>query len=302
MEGRTGCSLTIVRDRRLRAELALLAICALAAALLGSCTAVGRGPSESPGQGHGQAVRLTGSVIQIRPDEGTRRLRAAVTNGGTEAVTLATATLAWDGFEPNPVTLDQPLPPGETAGFVLEYGNPRCRTAPSERPRLLVGTDRGDVPIALHLQDPTLLERLHRRECGLARLGETVAVRLDLDNGTVQRGGEEYLPGAVVLRRRPGSSVPVTLVDLGGTVLFDFVPAERGRLPVVLPPGDNELRFPVLIGSAHRCDGHALGQASQPFLFAVYAGLHQARVQRLIMATSPGEQATLRGLLRRDCR
>ena len=300
-----GRLLTLVRGHRVRAALVRIACCALVAALMGSCTAADSGRPKAPGQAHGEAVRLTGSVIQIRPDEGTRRLRAAVTNGGTESVTLTTASLAWAGFEPNPMALDdEPLPPGETAGLVLEYGDPRCRTAPSARPRLLIGTDRGEVPIALRLQDPTLLERLHQRECGLARLGRTVAVRLDLDTGTVQHGvpREEYLPGAVVLRRRPGSSAPVTLVDLGGTVLFDFVPAERGGLPVVLPSGDNELRLPVLIGSAHRCDGHALGQASQPFLFAVYAGLHQAPVQRLIMATSPGEQAALRGILRRDCR
>ena len=61
------------------------------------------------------------------------------------------------------------------------------------------------------------------------------------------------------------------------------------------------LAFPVLMGSAHRCDPHALGQSSQTFLISAYVRLGTDPVQRVVLPLSTAERNRLTGILDRDC-
>ena len=106
----------------------------------------------------------------------------------------------------------------------------------------------------------------------------------------------------LVIRHRPGSTSPLTLVDLGGSVLLDLVPRAGGRaLPARLPGNRARLDLPVLFGSAHRCDAHALSQSSQTFLVSAYVRLPGRATQRQILTLRAPDRSRLFGVIRRDC-
>jgi hypothetical protein len=156
--------------------------------------------------------------------------------------------------------------------------------------------------LPLRVEDPGLLRRLRAKACAAQRLDAVAGVTLRLEPRTVRVGRAEYVPGAVLLRRRPGATGVVRLVDLGGSVLLDLVP--RGgpsALPGRLGPGSAETAFPVLLGSAHRCDAHARGQSSQTFLISAYVSLDDTPTQRVVLPLSRAERDRLLGVIDRDC-
>ena len=273
---------------------ALPLLCALVAA----CTASDRQQSPASDQ-----PALDASITQFRHDEGTRNLRAGVTNMGSAAVTVTRATLSWSGFAPTSVELEPwTLEPGRTAGFTLQYGAARCESEPTDRPRLDVVVDGREHWLPLTVEDPELLERLYANECAEQRLDATGTVSLRLADAPVERAGEEYLPGDVLIRRKPGSTDRLTVVDVGGSVLLRLTPKETGALPTHLDADQRSLRVPVLVGSAHRCDAHALGNSSQTFLLSVYVRRGQDPVHRVITVPDRGSKALLTELIARDCR
>lgn len=269
----------------------------LACALLASCSTA-KQPLTPP------APDLDASITQFRHQEGTRALRAGVTNVGDTTVTVTRATLDWAGFEPTSVDIDGwVLEPDRTAGFTMRYGDARCDSEPTERPRLEVVVDGVERRLPLKVEDPQLLDRLYLKECAGQLLGAAASVSLELAGSTIVGRGEEYPPGTVVLRRTARSDDRVTVVDLGGSVLLHLDPREgAGALPARLERGRDTLRVPVLVGSVHRCDPHALGNSQQTFLLSVYVRLGGDPVQRVITVPDKRSKATLNRLIRRDCR
>ena len=55
------------------------------------------------------------------------------------------------------------------------------------------------------------------------------------------------------------------------------------------------------MGSAHRCDPHALGQSSQTFLVSAYVRLEGRPTQRVVLPLSTAERGRLTAVLNRDC-
>ena len=277
--------------------LSRLCAVALACALLASCSTTEERQPAPP------APDLEASITQFRHQEGTRDLRAGVTNVGATTVTVTRATLDWAGFEPTSVEVDDwVLDPGGTAAFTMRYGDARCDDEPTEPPRLDVVVDGVERLLLLKVEDPRLLDRLHLKECARQRLDAAASVSMELAGSTIMRGGEEYLPGTVVLRRTAGSDDTVTVVDLGGSVLLHVDPREgRPALPARLEPGRDTVRLPVLVGSVGRCDGHALGNSQQTFLLSVYVRLDSDPAQRVITVPDKQSKATLNALIRRDC-
>ena len=73
------------------------------------------------------ALRLVASVAQFRFDEGTRNLKAGVTNDSDEDIRVSQATIAWDGFAfPTVPVAGGVVHPGQTAAFSIAYGAPEC--------------------------------------------------------------------------------------------------------------------------------------------------------------------------------
>ena len=76
---------------RARSLLLALAVCSLAGAGCSSPSTPKPAPTPTP-------LRLVASVAQFRFDEGTRTLKAGVTNDSGEDIRVSQATIAWDGF------------------------------------------------------------------------------------------------------------------------------------------------------------------------------------------------------------
>ncbi len=266
--------------------------------LLAGCTA---GPTAHAPP---RARHLDASVTQFRFDEGTRNLKAGVTNNGSGDIRVTRATIRWGGLAFPTVSLpDEAIHPGQTAAFTIAYGAPRCTRPRPGRPVLMAVVDDQSRHLPLRVEDPRLLDRLRVKACAQRRLAREVTVRLQMARRTQRIRGEEYLPGDLVLTHRPGSRSRVTLVDLGGSVLLDLVPRSGpATLPTRLAPGRARRDVPVLFGSAHRCDAHALSQSSQTFLVSAYVRLPGRSTQRLILPLESHDKDRLFGVVRRDCR
>ena len=232
------------------------------------------GSPARPGPRSAAPLRLDASGAQFRFDEGTRRLKAGVVNDGDGAVRVTKATIAWDGLAFPTVPLsDSPVPPGQAAAFTIAYGAPQCGRPPAGQPVLQAVVDGRSRRLPLRVEDPGLLRRLRAKACAQQRLDGQVRVDLRPADHTRRVGGEEYLPADLVLRRRPGAHTAVTLVDLGGSVLIDLTPrAGRRALPFRMAGDRARLSIPLLLGSAHRCDAHALGRARRPTCSAPTSG------------------------------
>lgn len=286
-----------------RMRLARGCVCVLVATLMSACTSgtatpPAAVPTEVP------VSRLVASVTQFRSDEGTRRLKAGVTNNSGRDVRVTRATIAWPGLAFPSVRLSQdPVHPTQSAAFPIRYGTPRCTPGTTDRPPVLAAViDGRSFRLPLRVEDPGLLVRLHTKACAQQRLARVADVRLRLATRTEEVAGEEYLPGELVLRRRADPAGGVRLVDLGGSVLIGLVPREgRRALPEVLAPGAPQAVLPVLLGSVHRCDPHSLGQSSQTFLISAYIRVGRSPTLRVVLPLSTAERARLSGVIRRDC-
>ncbi|MGN6130745.1 MAG: hypothetical protein ACTHOK_10440, partial [Nocardioidaceae bacterium] len=123
-------------------------------------------------------ARLIASVTQFRPDEGTNRLHAGVTNHGPGTVSVSGARVVWAGFAWPAVRVPPaPVPAGQTAAFVVRYGAPRCTGRPG-RPYLLATVDGVARRLPLHVDLPGLLGRLRRDGCAGRRLAQAAGVSL----------------------------------------------------------------------------------------------------------------------------
>ena len=284
------------RARSLLAPALLAAVVACSAACSGDPGPEAATPTPAP-------LRLVASVAQFRFDEGTHRLKAGVTNHSDREIRVSQATIVWDGlaFPTVPVTGGEVLP-GQTAAFTISYGAPQCSQPPATEPVLVAVVDGRTTRLPLRVEDPQLLDRLHAKACAAQRLGDEASVDLRVATATETLAGEEYLPADLVLRHRPGATARVRLVDLGGSVLLTLTPRSGGPARAELAPGQEVLSYPVLFGSAHRCDAHALGQSSQTFLVSAYVRLDGQPTQRVILPLSTAERNRLMAVVHRDCR
>lgn len=280
----------------------LVAATSVLVAFTTACSSTSVPPSPPP------LPALAVSLSQPRWDEGTRNLHVAVINDSSAPITVTSATIQSAGFAREVVEVDEgAVEPGDFAGFLLPYGDPLCETGEVVLPvSMEVVVDGGTRLLALHQDDADLLLRLHEQECKQQRLDAVVTVTLDMQPQPIVRHGEAYLPGNLVLRRPPAAkeSAPVTVVSFRGSVLLSLAPdprRPRGILPVTLEPSVPQVRVPVLVGSEHRCDAHALTNSSQTFLLSSFVRLAANPAQRVIVTPDASTRKRLARIIDRDC-
>jgi hypothetical protein len=287
-------NVTVKRGAR---AVATLLLCA-GGALPAGCTSSADQP---PGGATGHPLQLDASVAQFRFSEGTRDLSAGITNMGDRTIRVSAATISWEGFAfptvpiPDPETL-----PGNTAAFTIAYGAPRCDRPPQGRPTMVAVIDGRNRTLPLRVEDPHLLDRLHAKACAAARLDRAAAVSLHWGRRPVHVDGELWLPGTLEVAHHPGQP-QVTVVDLGGSVLLDLRTHAKGLLPISTADHRVGRGIPVLIGSTHRCDAHALGQSSQTFLISAYVRVQGSPTQRVILLPDKADTARIQAVIDRVC-
>ncbi len=234
---------------------------------------------------------LSTTVLQYRPDEGTRRISIEVTNVDESQVRVVGVTLHTSAFQPLPATpKDTVFAPGQTIALATTYGDPRCRADDTTTDAVAVmtlsqptGTMTTDVPVSEAGQ--AWLSRLHRSECQQAALDAVVDVELPQAWRRVVVDGYPYLRGALTLRRTPDApaAAAVTVTATRGSVLLDLRPVRPGRPVGELAPGQAVETIPVLLGSSQRCDAHALGGSTQTFLLSAFVRRQGEPQQRVVL-------------------
>ncbi len=261
-------------------------------------------PAGTDGTLSGTQVQLSGTLVQYRPDVGSRRLAVQLTSRGPEPVRLLGVRLRSPALTRLPPTAkDTTYVQGQTIDLSTRYGTPRCRQSVSGgdvsvRAEVLVreGESTELVPVAIDRRGHALVRRLVRGECALVELGRSVQVRYVAGfRRGVDPGGQAVLRGTVLFRRppaaRPGPLITVPSID--GSVLVDFRAAGRpgpaGPLVRMLP-ATGSVRLPVELASTGRCDPHTRGESKQTFLLSVYVRLGAAPLQHLTLEPDGGTQ------------
>lgn len=278
--------------------LGLAGLVAMVGPVSGCASSRGASSGKHPGD---RLAGISASATQTRFDESTGSLRAGVTNNSHHPITVTRARVLWAGFTwPSESLTPEAVPPGQTTAFLVQPGPARCNTAPSA-PKLTAVIDGVSVTLPLHIDLPGLLARLRKAACEQQALDKVARVSLRITRAKVQVHGTPYLLSYVDVRRIPGARARVTVVDVLGSVTFDLFPRSAKDLPATLPSEAVEQRTPVLVGPTRRCDAHARGQASQPFLFAIFTRVEGGAVHRVITVPDPEDQKRLLALVDELC-
>lgn len=285
---------------------AALALLALLAASACSTRPSGPRPGAPDSTALSAPVRMQGTLLQYRPDEGTNRLEVELTNEGSDPVTVSSIQIRWAGVRNTPVTPKRTTyAAGQTIDLTTTYGVAVCDVTTPAEPVRAVATfvGGGTTELTLDRHGTTMLRQFRSRDCALERLHQTATVSLGTSFTPVRIDGESYLSGSVAVTRRLGQSTPVTVVDLTGSVLLTFTSPPSKPLPLTLAADQRQLDVPVLIGSTFRCDDHGRSQSTQTFLLSAYLRLGSDHAQeRVVLVPEPGVQAQAQDLMATACR
>ncbi|WP_026922518.1 hypothetical protein [Glycomyces arizonensis] len=216
----------------------------------------------------------------------------AVTNHGPAPVRVLGVELLSDSFAPlGPQPFDATVPPSANPRDLLtDYGAARCphgvdSTAAPSSVVLDVATDDGAVhEVAAELPHPNgTLDRLLKEACTAQFLTRTVEVEL----GELTPAEDGTLDGTLIARPVGGAAVEVT--EVRGSVLFDITAAE-------LPGRTVGLHF-----DAHRCEGHAVGDAKQPFAFTAWIAVDGAEPAAAPIPVGEAHRRALYAMLDERC-
>ena len=153
-------------------------------------------------------------------------------------------------------------------------------------------------------EDPRLLDRLHAKACAAQRLDRGRDRRTcGSATATERLRGEEYLPGDLVIRHRPGSTARCGWSTSAGACCSTSCPGPgAARCRAELRAGrDGAARSRCCSARRTAATPHARGQSSQTFLISAYVRLGTDPVQRVVLPLSTEERDRLNGILDRDC-
>ncbi|MQM25092.1 hypothetical protein [Glycomyces albidus] len=195
----------------------------------------------------------------------------AVTNHGDAPVRVVGVELVTESFAPMGVQeFDAHVPPSVNPRDLLTvYGAARCpdgvdSTAQPASVVLDVETEDGAAhQVVAELSYPNgTLDRLLREACA----AEAIAASTAIDLGALTEAPDGTLEGGLTLRPLEGAAIGAT--DVRGSVLFTVESPPLATGPLAGAAGE-PLVVPLAF-DAFRCEGHAVGDAKQPFGFTVW--------------------------------
>jgi hypothetical protein len=228
----------------------------------------------------------------------------AVTNTGSEPIRVERLQLTMPGYAAGPqVPKDSPIPPGLTVNLSTAYGEVRCAGDASSAAgraavRLRVRIDGGpSTDVSLTPRDPDgLLERIHARECLAERLGEAVEVRFGQRWRQAGRGEDVRLHGHLEVRLVDDERTSFALTQVGGTVIYRLAPDGPVAEPLTLVDATRPRASVPVVVSVARCDGHARGEAKQPYAFQVWLAEPGGPEQPMTVPVTAADRAALRAV------
>jgi hypothetical protein len=237
------------------------------------------------------------SLIQPRYLQTRRMIAVSLRNDGNTPVRFAQFQLDAPLFSRVPPTLrDTTLEPGAQLDIPINYGEAQCDASPDGDTAVITslrtgGGDLQEVRLPLPAPD-SLLQRLHGTECGQLAIKEAV----DIDFGPNWERHGTAARGALLLRRQ-GSNQPITVVDVGGTVIFTVRPVSPSDAPLFrLDPDTERGDIPIEV-TASRCDSHAMAESKKSFVFPLWVRLGDAPEQYLTIEPQDEVRSLLTDLM-----
>lgn len=256
------------------------------------------------GGGGADTSDLRASLLQLRHEEGTTTVHLHLTNTGSGPIEIASVRLggpALTSAEATPVVdAARTIKPGELMTAPGDYEPPVCDAPPQPATLAVTLADGSSLEVAMDDAGQELVDRLVERDCGLARIEDSVRIRFLPDWRVRTVDGSPAMAGTMALDRRGEGSSELDVIGVRGSVLLDFELLEA-RQSYTLRAGDDAARLPVVLLPAGRCDGHALGQSRQTFLLSVFVQLGGQAEQRLILAPTLAVQDRVLALVSRAC-
>jgi hypothetical protein len=145
----------------------------------------------------------------------------------------------------------------------------------------VVRTPDAEVATELTENGQEYVRHMWQRRCEAELVGSQVSISYGDDFRVATVGGEPAAVGSLLLERQEGQE-PVTVVGATGSVLYD-VEATR----TVATPDQPVTRVPLRIRPGNRCDEHARGQATAPFMFRVIVRVGETTTPVLISPPTP---------------
>ncbi len=211
---------------------------------------------------------LTASAEIRRSFMAPGQVAVAVTNHGDEPVRVLGVELVTESFAPLGVQeLDATVPPSvNPRDLITHYGEARCPdgVASTAEPASVVLTvqteDETEHTVTAALSYPNgTLDRLLQESC--AAQAVAAAARIELGELTEAENGT--LEGRLSVT--PLGEAALDATEVRGSVLFEITAGETvSEAGGVAVP---------LVFDAHRCEGHVVGDAKQPFGFTVWVAI-----------------------------
>jgi hypothetical protein len=250
------------------------ALVAAFAALAGNLAGSGSGPGGESLEA--TATGAAGSASSAPPDlsasaEIRRSFMApgqvaiAVTNNGDASVRVLGVELITESFAPLGVQeFDATVPPSvNPRDLITHYGEARCpdgAASAAEQASVVLTVETEDETrhsVTAELSYPNgTLDRLLQESCA----AQAVAAAARIELGELTEAEDGTLEGRLSVTPLGEAALDVT--EVRGSVLFEITAGEaQTEAGAVAVP---------LVFDAHRCEGHAVGDAKQPFGFTVW--------------------------------
>jgi len=250
------------------------------------------------------SIDVTAQAIVYRTDQAVGgRFRVKLTNTGDDEFTVTGVRLESAGFETLAFTPHDTLySPSERTDLITPFGDVRCEPGdvldPTDAAIRFVTASGSEGEVRVPLESIyEAIPKLYERECDKAFIEESAVIAIA---DPIEESGEGFDARARATLRitRAGSDEAIAVDDIRGSVLYSIT----GELPAILAAGEDEIDIPIELRGT-RCDGHALGETKQPFVYPIRLRIGDDFESSYDIPVNPSQQDQLwTFLVSRTCR
>jgi hypothetical protein len=258
-------------------------------------TSVAGCSSGSPDKPDEPAPRVEMSFSQHRIDEGSDRANLRVVNDSDRPAQVTEIGLDSAGYGEHREDHDSLVQPGQTIDLRMTMPEPVCDASPTPAYGIVrIGGSRIREKLDRFGQD--FVESLWRRRCNLLSVTTVADLAWHFDYDAVGTGRASYLRSVLEVTRKPGTTIPLRVVGMQGSVLFRLEQTARPTLG----PGDERVSVPLRVRWG-RCDAHAISESSQTFLWKLDVSVDGQEPVRITTTVDEADKAPLLGYLKKAC-
>jgi hypothetical protein len=241
------------------------------------------------------APRVAMSFSQHRVDEGSDRANLRVVNEADEPAQVTEIGLDSAGYGEYVEDHDTLFQPGQTIDLRMTLPAPVCDASPTPAYGI-VTIDGTRVREELDRFGQDFVESLWRRTCNRLSVTGVADLAWRFDHDPVGTGRASYLRGTLEVNRKPGTTTPLRVEGMQGSVLFRLQQTARPTLG----PDDEQVRVPLRLRWG-RCDEHAISESSQTFLWKLDVSVDGQEPVRITTTVDDAEKSPLLGYLKKAC-